>query len=347
MVDLVRAAHLRAHDLVGEVALFAFLQDAHQNVNLDLPAWRELLFAAMELASDELKAALLLDVAPDVPREVPAREAYLIAAASIGSPELRQRALEAVSEKDLRDRTRHWLTFIGDVTFGHEFNTIEDVAAGSRLIVEVRDGQTQRKLEVSRQGDSLLYIYTVDGEPRPFDEHAEAWLERVLTAPDVRDKLTEHASIDPTAASAYASVQPEYELSILQFGLHHDEAGLHKSRLNTLRHAVEYAHESGDDGAVLTRLINLVHIAAHGMIDDETYMEYLEIALELAEPSPHMLYELLYAASELASEPLRAEFLLSLAPRLPDEPALRERYLASAATLSAEVLRQRVITALE
>lgn len=60
-----------------------------------------------------------------------------------------------------------------------------------------------------------------------------------------------------------------------------------------------------------------------------------------------MLYELLYAASELASEPLRAELLLSLAPRLPDDSALRERYLTSAATLSAEALRQRVVAALE
>jgi hypothetical protein len=50
----------------------------------------------MELASDELKAALLIDVAPNVPRESPAREAYLIAASSIASPELQQQVIAAL-----------------------------------------------------------------------------------------------------------------------------------------------------------------------------------------------------------------------------------------------------------
>lgn len=346
--SLVRAAHLRAHDLVGDEALYRFLLDAYRHFELEVSAWRELLFAAKELASDPLKAALLIEVAPGVPPEGPAREAYRLAAASIGSPELRQRALDAVSEADFRDRPRYWFTLIGDVIFGPDFTTIVDVAEGSRAIVEERDGQSQRKLEVTRQDEGLRYTYTVDGQLQAFDEHAESWLTRLLAAPTVRDKLSERPTIEPSAKAAYARVQPDYVLSILQVGLHYEDEDEDEAQLrDAVERAVTYAHESGDDGMVLTRLVNLAPMAAHGIIASETYATLLNMALELREPSPQVLDELLYAVTELTLEPLRAELLLSLAPRLSDNAALRERYLASVATLRSAGLRRGVLEALE
>jgi beta-lactamase regulating signal transducer with metallopeptidase domain len=75
------------------------------------------------------------------------------------------------------------ITFDGDgkFTFNDDFTDIATLASGGRIVIEVDYGAHDRRLTIQRGGSALEHVYKVDGDVRPFDDEAKAWLRETLT----------------------------------------------------------------------------------------------------------------------------------------------------------------------
>lgn len=69
----------------------------------------------------------------------------------------------------------------GKFTFNDDFTDIATLASGGRVVIEVDYGAHDRRVTIQRGGNGLERVYKVDGDVRPFDDEAKAWLKETLT----------------------------------------------------------------------------------------------------------------------------------------------------------------------
>ena len=69
----------------------------------------------------------------------------------------------------------------GKFTFNDDFTDIATLASGGRIVIEVDYGAHDRRVTIQRRGNELERVYKVDGDVRPFDDDAKAWLKETLT----------------------------------------------------------------------------------------------------------------------------------------------------------------------
>ena len=69
----------------------------------------------------------------------------------------------------------------GKFTFNDDFTDIATLASGGRIVIEVDYGAHDRRVTIQRRGTELERVYKVDGDVRPFDDDAKAWLNETLT----------------------------------------------------------------------------------------------------------------------------------------------------------------------
>src|SRR2546425_510959 len=75
------------------------------------------------------------------------------------------------------------VSFYGDgkFTFTDDFTDIATLASGGRVVIKVDYGAHDRRLTIRRGGGGLEHVYKVDGDVRPYDDEAKAWLRETLT----------------------------------------------------------------------------------------------------------------------------------------------------------------------
>ncbi|HYX82665.1 MAG TPA: M56 family metallopeptidase, partial [Gemmatimonadales bacterium] len=69
----------------------------------------------------------------------------------------------------------------GKFTFNDDFTDIATLASGGRIVIQVDYGTHDRRLTIERKGSELERTYKVDGDVRPYDAEAKAWLQETLT----------------------------------------------------------------------------------------------------------------------------------------------------------------------
>jgi beta-lactamase regulating signal transducer with metallopeptidase domain len=69
----------------------------------------------------------------------------------------------------------------GKFTFNSDFTDIATLASGGRIVIEVDYGAHDRRVTVQRGSGGLERVFKVDGDVRPFDDEAKAWLRETLT----------------------------------------------------------------------------------------------------------------------------------------------------------------------
>src|SRR3989441_3987489 len=69
----------------------------------------------------------------------------------------------------------------GKFSFNDDFTDIATLASGGRIVIEVDYGAHDRRLTIQRGGNGLDHVYKIDGDVRPFDDEAKAWLKETLT----------------------------------------------------------------------------------------------------------------------------------------------------------------------
>ena len=172
-----------------------------------LPAWIAAIAVVVPLAAAAPRVAEPTSVSSSIdtiPR-VPARGT---AGKRSGGPAVRSSQPAAVALDTLRGCTDHGsrrsthshegdgdvvtlsittggcaVTFDGDgkFTFNDDFSDIATLASGGRIVIEVDYGAHDRRVTIQRRGTELERVYKVDGDVRPFDDEAKAWLKETLT----------------------------------------------------------------------------------------------------------------------------------------------------------------------
>ena len=172
-----------------------------------LPAWIAAIAVVVPLAAAAPRVAEPTSVSSSIdtiPR-VPARGT---AGKRSGGPAVRSSQPAAVALDTLRGCTDHGsrrsthshegdgdvvtlsittggcaVTFDGDgkFTFNDDFTDIATLASGGRIVIEVDYGAHDRRVTIQRRGTELERVYKVDGDVRPFDDEAKAWLKETLT----------------------------------------------------------------------------------------------------------------------------------------------------------------------
>ena len=172
-----------------------------------LPAWIAAIAVVVPLAAAAPRVAEPTSVSSSIdtiPR-VPARRT---AGKRSGGPAVRSSQPAAVALDTLRGCTDHGsrrsthshegdgdvvtlsittggcaVTFDGDgkFTFNDDFSDIATLASGGRIVIEVDYGAHDRRVTIQRRGTELERVYKVDGDVRPFDDEAKAWLKETLT----------------------------------------------------------------------------------------------------------------------------------------------------------------------
>jgi len=69
----------------------------------------------------------------------------------------------------------------GKFTFTDDFSDVATLASGGRIVVQVDYGTHDRRLTIQRKGSELERTFKVDGDVRPYDAAAKAWLQETLT----------------------------------------------------------------------------------------------------------------------------------------------------------------------
>src|SRR6266446_8235343 len=74
------------------------------------------------------------------------------------------------------------VTFDGDgkFTFNDDFSDIATLASDGRIVIKVDYGAHDRRLTIQRGNNGLEHVYKIDGDIRPFDDEAKAWLKETL-----------------------------------------------------------------------------------------------------------------------------------------------------------------------
>jgi beta-lactamase regulating signal transducer with metallopeptidase domain len=71
---------------------------------------------------------------------------------------------------------------VGKLTFNDDFTDVGTIASGGQVVIEVDYGAHDRRVTIRRAGGGgLERVYKVDGEVRPFDAAAQAWLTETIT----------------------------------------------------------------------------------------------------------------------------------------------------------------------
>src|SRR5437879_2976754 len=65
--------------------------------------------------------------------------------------------------------------------FPDDMTDVATLASGGRVVIQVDYGAHDRRLTIRRGGGGLEHVYKVDGDVRPYDDEAKAWLRETLT----------------------------------------------------------------------------------------------------------------------------------------------------------------------
>ncbi len=216
----------------------------------------------------------------------------------------------------------------GDVVLSPDERTVLRVGPGARFEIEQRHAGVARVLHMTNDADGPKRIYTVDGQPHPFDADAQAWLAeaipaiyrlsgfdaearagRILAARGVPGLLDEIAKLDADGARA------EY--------------------------LVQLFAQAAPDAAQTDRALALLRDIGGD------YEKRRALAGPLARPdlSAAQQASLLAIAAGLGSDFDRAEWLVSAVPKLPFEGVTAAGWSQALSGIGSDYDRQRTLQA--
>lgn len=216
----------------------------------------------------------------------------------------------------------------GDVVISPDERTVLRVGPGARFEIEQRHAGVAHVLHMTNDADGPKRIYTVDGQPHPFDADAQAWLAeaipaiyrlsgfdaegragRILAARGVPGLLDEIAKLDADGARA------EY--------------------------LVQLFARAAPDAAQTDRALALLRDIGGD------YEKRRALAGPLARPdlSAEQQASLLAIAAGLGSDFDRAEWLVSAVPKLPFEGVTAAGWSQALSGIGSDYDRQRTLQA--
>src|SRR2546425_5240188 len=257
------------------------------------------------------------------------------------------------------------ITFDGDgkFTFNDDFTDIATLASGGRIVIEVDYGAHDRRLTIQRGGSALEHVYKVDGDVRPFDDEAKAWLRETLTfllrrtgfmaeerARWILDRRGIQGLMDELGeVSGDYTRRIYYQAAALSGKL--DAAGY--ERIVTMAgQSIESDYELAEfliavaQKQPLTEKMQAGFITAAKKISSD-YERHRVLKAALARPglTPAMEAAMLHAAAATSSDYRPAELLIEVNTARPIDEAARPAFFKAANKLQSDYEHRRVLDA--
>jgi beta-lactamase regulating signal transducer with metallopeptidase domain len=213
------------------------------------------------------------------------------------------------------------LSAVGKFTFTSDYTDIATVSSGGQVVVDVDYGARDRRVTIRRgSGGTLERTFKVDGEVRPFDAEAKAWLSETITY------LLRRTGYEAEARARWILDTRGIQGLIDEFGeLHGDYAR---------RIYYQAAVESGKlDAAGYERLVGM---AGQSINSDYELAEFL-IAVAKATPLTERMQTGFVAASRSISSDYEKHRVLKAALTRPGlTPAVQRGMLEAAGDITSD-----------
>lgn len=251
----------------------------------------------------------------------------------------------------------------GEVRFAPDLRSVTSIERGGRFFLELRDGRDRRSLEVVPSADGLAYDWRVDGDRRPFDAAAQAWLGDMivwltrttgLAAEERVTHLLGRGGVDAVLAevgelgSDYVRARYLEELlerERLQPAQVSRVVGL-TERMSSDHYRSEVLGEVAEGYALDAGLAEAFARAAAAMDSDHYRAEVLGIALESGQLTAASAARVIAVAEEMDSDHYRAEILDRAARSWTLGPELRQAYLRAVREMDSDHYREEALGAL-
>jgi beta-lactamase regulating signal transducer with metallopeptidase domain len=251
----------------------------------------------------------------------------------------------------------------GDVRFTDELDGIASVPPGASIGIEVKIAGTRRELDVTAGDAGPHYDYRVDGQPRPFDADARAWLHETLVglarttglAADQRVAALLRRGGPDAVMVELGQITSDYVQRIYIGDL------LQQAKLSSqqVRQVFELAGRRIHSDYQLAE--TLIAVAKRYPLDEATrpaflaasrsigsdyqHARVLEFALMQSSLKPADVSALLASAQSIGSDYQLGTLLTEVASRYTLQPAALSAVLRAARSVSSDYQRARVLTA--
>ncbi|HWC75563.1 MAG TPA: M56 family metallopeptidase [Gemmatimonadales bacterium] len=257
------------------------------------------------------------------------------------------------------------LAATGKFTFTQDFTDIATVASGAQVKIEVDYGAHDRRVTIQRaaDGSGLERIYKLDGDVKPFDADAKAWLSETLTFLLRRTgfKAEERARWILDTKGIQGLMDELGELSGDYTRRVYYQAAVESGKLDPAGYErlVTLAGQTIDSDYELAELLIAVAkaqplteqmqagfvTAAKSINSDYERHRVLRAALSRPGLTPAVAASMLDAAADIASDYELAELLIELNVARPIDEAMRPAFFKAASTLESDYEHARVLAA--
>lgn len=251
----------------------------------------------------------------------------------------------------------------GEVTFTNDDSDVASVSRGGYFEIEEREGGTTRELRIEPSTGGLERRWRVDGETRPYDADARAWLARTLPVVFRRTAI----NADARARRILAEGGVDALLQEIELIPSDHVAGRYYRILlaqadlgpATIRRVVREAGRRIDSDFELGRL--LIAIAEHQPLDEAVRIAYVEAAGSIDSDFEHrrvlsailqreglsreMAEAMLRSATRIASDFELARLLMQLVDAHPLDETLAPAFFEAVDGIDSDFQRRRVLSA--
>ena len=251
----------------------------------------------------------------------------------------------------------------GKFAFNDDFTDITTVAAGGRVLIEVDYGDHDRRLMIRRGDNGLERIYKVDGDVRPFDDDARAWLAETLTflmrrtgfmaqerARWILEKRGVQALLDEAASRESDYGRRIYYQAAIESGKL-DAAG-YERLVTTAGQTITSDYELAELLIAVSKTQPLTErmqagfvTAAKSISSDYERHRVLRAALSRPGLTPAIQAGMLEAAADMNSDYEVAALLIEVNQARPIDDAVRPAFFKAANSLQSDYEHRRVLDA--
>ncbi len=256
------------------------------------------------------------------------------------------------------------LTIRGTVEFNDDYTNVRGLTPGSSLEIREKRGGVSRRLEIEAgAGGGLNVSYFVDGQNRPYDADAKAWLARVLAeavtesgldaGPRARRLLKERGTgglLDEVSRLKSDHVKVLYLQELFK-------SGSLDSRTATRVIGMAAREMSSDhykaqvlgglpEQVLRDEAVRTAFLEASGTIRSDHYRAQILLAgLKSGNLSKEALLLALRGVGGISSDHYKTQVLLKVAESNLEDSAIRSAYIEAAATIDSDHYRAQALLA--
>ncbi|HZS07634.1 MAG TPA: hypothetical protein VFD58_22555 [Blastocatellia bacterium] len=255
------------------------------------------------------------------------------------------------------------LTIRGEVEFNDETTEVTRLAPGSSLEIRERRGGVSRRLEIESGAGGLSISYFVDGQSRPYDAEAKAWLAGILAeavtegglnaGPRARKILRERGAgglLDELSRLKRDHVKSLYVQELYK-------SGSLDARTATRLAGIVAREMSSDhykaqvlvglpEQLVRDEAVRLAYLGAVGTIHSDHYRaQTLSAGLKSGNLSKEALLLALSGVGGMTSDHYKTQVLLQVVESNLEDAAVRSAYVEAAATIRSDHYRAQALSA--